>query len=303
MHETTSDAHAEAMDDWPAGLMPGTSVTRDSWWDLEATNQVRHEAVRIATAALSLANTRFSELGGPSVKDALSGDLVTDVDLFIERQIVREVKTLWPAHGYRAEEEHNTHGEQEWLWIIDPLDGTNNYAIGIPTYAVALTLLHRGRLAFAVIAQGMSNAIAVAETGRGVSVTGASANYIPGKGGNRAALWLGYSEVRDPARSTLARRYLAHQFDRVLETWAPAVDIFVALKGSLHLVMGINCSGAELPAALLFLRELGWDIHLINARGGSWLSEEGASISFIASAPGMTEAAESLLLQANEWGL
>ena len=79
-------------------------------------------------------------------------DLVSDVDLAIERQVRAHLAEATPDIGFLGEEEGQTGGQAEgWLWTLDPIDGTSNFAHGIPLCATSLALLHDGRPVLAVI--------------------------------------------------------------------------------------------------------------------------------------------------------
>ena len=83
------------------------------------------------------------------VKSA-SGDLVTEADLASERAISSRFKAALPTHAILAEESgahpaDNGHTESDYLWAIDPLDGTLNYAHGLPFFCVSIGLLIRGK--------------------------------------------------------------------------------------------------------------------------------------------------------------
>ena len=68
-------------------------------------------------------------------------DLVTESDLASERLIIERIKTYYPRHSILAEESGATNPhdhESDWRWIIDPLDGTTNYAHGYPCFCVSI---------------------------------------------------------------------------------------------------------------------------------------------------------------------
>src|SRR4051812_10380121 len=79
-------------------------------------------------------------------------DLVSDVDLAVERAIRAHLETETPGIGFLGEEEGRT-GKPgaEWVWTLDPIDGTSNFAHGIPLCAVSLALLHNGHPVLGVI--------------------------------------------------------------------------------------------------------------------------------------------------------
>jgi myo-inositol-1(or 4)-monophosphatase len=74
-------------------------------------------------------------------------DLVTEVDLAAERLIVSRISSAFPGHTILAEENHSAPKSGSHTWIIDPLDGTVNYAHGIPIFAVSIGLEIDGELA------------------------------------------------------------------------------------------------------------------------------------------------------------
>ncbi|HEX7089808.1 MAG TPA: inositol monophosphatase family protein [Longimicrobiales bacterium] len=82
-------------------------------------------------------------------------DFVTHVDREAEDTIVAEIRRRFPAHAILAEEsagEAAPPGSAEWLWIVDPLDGTTNFLHGYPAYAASVAVARRGELVAAVVA-------------------------------------------------------------------------------------------------------------------------------------------------------
>ena len=80
------------------------------------------------------------------------GDLVTQVDKQAEREILQVIERYYPEHRILAEESGNLGLENsEYLWVIDPLDGTTNYAHGYPQAAVSVGLLINGIPAVGVV--------------------------------------------------------------------------------------------------------------------------------------------------------
>ena len=93
-------------------------------------------------------------------------DFVTEVDQAAERTIMDEIRRHYPSHAFMAEESGIT-GENETVWIIDPLDGTTNFLHGFPTFAVSIACQVKGRLEQAVIYDPMRGEIFSASRGQG----------------------------------------------------------------------------------------------------------------------------------------
>jgi myo-inositol-1(or 4)-monophosphatase len=73
------------------------------------------------------------------------GDRMTTVDTAIQSRIVKEIGNAFPGDGMLAEEEpHARTADREFVWVIDPLDGTNNFALGVPCFVVSIGILRAG---------------------------------------------------------------------------------------------------------------------------------------------------------------
>lgn len=100
-------------------------------------------------------------------------DLVTEVDRASEEFLLSEISRLFPRHNVLAEESGLTsNGSAEHLWYIDPLDGTVNYAHGIPIFCVSIAYAHRGQVVLAAIYDPMRDEMFTAERGKGSYLNG-----------------------------------------------------------------------------------------------------------------------------------
>ena len=102
-------------------------------------------------------------------------DLVTESDLASERLIIDRIKTYYPRHAILAEESgasEPVHGESDWRWIIDPLDGTTNYAHGYPCFCVSIALECQGRMEVGVVYDPLRDEMFSAERGQGATLNG-----------------------------------------------------------------------------------------------------------------------------------
>lgn len=88
---------------------------------------------------------------GFTVRNKGVADLVTDADVASERRIVEVIRSAFPDHAILGEEENAGDVTAEHLWVIDPLDGTTNFAHRIPHFAVSIGYLHNGQAECGVI--------------------------------------------------------------------------------------------------------------------------------------------------------
>ena len=137
-------------------------------------------------------------------------DLVTDADLASERLIVERVRSHYPRHAILSEEagELRVHGEaeSEWKWIVDPLDGTTNYAHGYPAFCVSIGLSRAGEVVVGVVYDPLRDEIFAAERGNGATLNGRPARVSEVEELNRALVCTGFPyDVR--GRDNFARHF------------------------------------------------------------------------------------------------
>ncbi|MEI8348838.1 MAG: inositol monophosphatase [Candidatus Omnitrophota bacterium] len=94
-------------------------------------------------------------------------DFATNLDKEAERLIVERIKTKFPAHGIFAEEGGSSGLNREYLWIIDPLDGTHNFIHNIDIFGVSIGVVRKGAFVAGVIYMPKDNELYVAEKGGG----------------------------------------------------------------------------------------------------------------------------------------
>src|SRR5256885_2774792 len=123
-------------------------------------------AVRAARKAGSIIN-RAALAGGLNVRSKRAKDYVTQIDQAAEEAIIDIVRKAYPEHGFLAEESGASASDAEYVWIIDPIDGTTNFIHGFPQYCTSIGVTHRGALAHAVIYDPVKNELFTASKGRG----------------------------------------------------------------------------------------------------------------------------------------
>ena len=126
-------------------------------------------AIKAARAAGSLINRAALDVESVRISQKLVNDFVTEVDHAAEKVIIETLLTAYPGHGIWAEESGREHGAQdsEFVWIIDPLDGTTNFIHGLPVYCVSIALAVKGKIEQAVVYDPSRNDLFTATKGRG----------------------------------------------------------------------------------------------------------------------------------------
>jgi myo-inositol-1(or 4)-monophosphatase len=122
-------------------------------------------AARSAGEKILRATERMDKI---KVDEKGRNDFVTDVDRTSEREVVQQLQKAYPEHRILCEEGGYIGNESsDYLWVIDPLDGTTNFICGIPHYAISIACLHKGRLEHAVVFDPIKQEEFTASRGRG----------------------------------------------------------------------------------------------------------------------------------------
>src|ERR1039458_8176087 len=100
-------------------------------------------------------------------------NLVTEVDNLAEDKIIEIIKASYPFHSIISEEVGELIQASDYQWLIDPIDGTVNFAHGIPICCVSIGLLHQNELILGVVYNPMMNELFFAERGKGATLNGA----------------------------------------------------------------------------------------------------------------------------------
>ncbi len=127
-------------------------------------------AIKAARRGAAVINRASFDLDRVTVTEKKHNDFVTDVDQAAEAAIIEVLHKAYPDHAFLAEESGasaNLHDENEYVWIIDPLDGTTNFIHGFPQYAVSIALQHRGQITQALVYDPTRNELFTATKGAG----------------------------------------------------------------------------------------------------------------------------------------
>ena len=101
-----------------------------------------------------------------------AGNLVTNIDKASEKIILEFIKKEYPSHSIIAEESGNVSKSSEYKWVVDPLDGTTNFAHGLPIFSVSIGLQKNDEIILGVIYDVMRNTMYTAEKGSGAFENG-----------------------------------------------------------------------------------------------------------------------------------
>lgn len=132
-------------------------------------------ALRAARAAGDIISQSAERVDLVDVEAKGLNDFVTKVDRAAEKAILNVLQKTYPTHSFLGEETGLSEGKGEgadWLWIIDPLDGTTNFIHGFPQFAVSIAVQYKGVTEHGIVLDPMRREEFTASRGRGASMNG-----------------------------------------------------------------------------------------------------------------------------------
>lgn len=124
---------------------------------------------RVGTAAIYAAGKVLKKYfdGRNRVDKKGKIDLVTEADVAAESKIIATIRGFFPDHSIVAEESGASDGQEAYQWIIDPLDGTTNFAHRLPHYAVSIAFAEKGETAMGMVLNPVNGELFTANRGQG----------------------------------------------------------------------------------------------------------------------------------------
>lgn len=222
--------------------------------------QIRLVAVEAVRTGGQIARQHFGGTYAASEKDEF-GDLVTEVDHAAEREILRMIRSQFPEHQIQSEESGVIANDSDWLWMVDPLDGTNNYALGIPIYGVSVTILYQNRPVLGVVYDSHLDKLYISERNRGAYCENQPLR-VQSKDSLRKMTvgWIQGHHVQKNEEAMKLKQQIDLHFKRTLRLWAPSLLWCVFARGDINGIFLYDSAGEDLYAGLLMAKEAGASI-------------------------------------------
>ena len=229
-------------------------------------------AVKAARRAGAIINRASQDIGTLTIKSKNFNDFVSEVDVAAERAIIDTLKDAYPSHGFLGEESGSTSHQSDFIWIIDPLDGTTNFLHNFPQYCVSIALQHKGEITQAVIYEPNRNDLYTATKGRGAFLNDKRIRVSKCDKLQEALIGTGF-----PFRDF---RYLddyLHMFKSMIQkttgirrAGSAALDLAYVASGALDGFWEIGLSPWDIAAGGLLIQEAGGIVTDLSGQTG-WL--------------------------------
>lgn len=218
------------------------------------------QAIEVAHQGGSVLKTYWGKVEHIKEKE-YGGDLVTEADEQSERMITASLQRLFPSHQILAEEAHQKVSikETEFLWVVDPLDGTTNYAHQYPIVAVSLGLLHYGEPILGVVYNPIQEELYRAAKGKGAFRNGTAIQVSNVQSLSSSLLATGFAYDR---RQTLDNNYkefcyFTDQSQGVRRGGAASLDLAYVACGRLDGYWERGLKPWDMAAGIVLVTEAG----------------------------------------------
>lgn len=223
-------------------------------------------AVRAARQAGNVILRNVNRLSSIQVDNKGWNELVTEVDRAAEQEIIQTIHRSYPDHGILAEES-GEQGDNEYQWIIDPLDGTTNFIHGFPVFCVSIALRVGGRLEHGVIYDPMREELFTASRGQGAQLDGRKIRVSARKTLQGALIGTGFpyrANTRWLDQYLLMLKAVTESVAGVRRPGSAALDLAYVAAGRYDAFWELGLSAWDLAAGALIIREAGGLVTDIN---------------------------------------
>lgn len=220
------------------------------------------EAVARAAVLAGGSELRTRYRNGDAAGEYGPTDVKAAADEAAEARMLPVVRRAFPDHPVFAEEAGRFDGSGPYRWVIDPLDGTNDFTAGLPTFAASIAVLEGDEPALAAVRQPATEETYLARRDAGVTYEGerVTADADVALGAGTVATIVGRDVPRDPdlsRRADAIREALSGEVKRVIDSWAPTVHSGLLARGRIQGLVQFHPDEEERAVTELFASEAG----------------------------------------------
>ena len=216
-------------------------------------------AIQAARNAAKIIVRFFDRLDTLEIDEKERNDFVTQVDRYSEEEIIATIRKSYPDHTILAEESGLAAGKDEYVWIIDPLDGTANFIHGFPHFAISIAVTYRNQLEVGVIYDPLRQELFTAARGRGAQLDNRKIRVSQCQKLDRALLGTGF-----PFKEKSQFNAYFHLFKTIFpnvagvrRAGAAALDLAYVAAGRLDAYWELGLKPWDMAAGLLLVKEAG----------------------------------------------
>lgn len=194
-------------------------------------------------------------------------DVVTIADKEAEQAIIGYIHSRFPSHGIIAEESGSENCDRDWRWVADPLDGTTNFAAGLPAFCVSIALEYRGEAMVGVVYSPYLGECFFAAQGVGAWLNGEKIQCASNPEISKAVVATGmpYDRNDNPDNNLAEISRMALAVRGVRRMGSAAIDLCYTAAGFFDAYWELNLNRWDVAAGELIAREAGAVVESIRA--------------------------------------
>ncbi|NOR52346.1 MAG: inositol monophosphatase [Gammaproteobacteria bacterium] len=215
-------------------------------------------AITAARKAGNIIARSVDRIDSLTITSKAQNDFVTEVDQKAEMTIIEIISKAYPSHSFLGEETGRS-GDSEYLWIIDPLDGTTNFLHGFPQFAVSIALEHKGEITQGVIYDPINQDLFTASKGDGAQLNNRRLRVTGRKSLQGALLGTGFPFKQQQHLDVYLETFKALFPDTagIRRPGSASLDLAYLAAGRLDGFWEIGLSPWDIAAGVLLVKEAG----------------------------------------------
>lgn len=215
-------------------------------------------AVRAARSAGDIILRSAQHIDRLQVDQKSLNDFTSEVDRTAEYEIIKIIRAAFPEHGFLAEES-GAHAGNDFIWIIDPLDGTTNFLHGFPQYAVSIALKIKGKLEVAVVFDPLRDELFTASRGGGAMLNNRRIRVTPQNSLKGALIGTGFPFKKQQYLDAYLKMFkvICSETAGIRRAGAAALDLAYVAVGRLDGFWEIGLHEWDMAAGVLLVQEAG----------------------------------------------
>ncbi|MFA6272587.1 MAG: inositol monophosphatase family protein [Patescibacteria group bacterium] len=230
---------------------------------------MKQVAIRAAREAGVSLLKRFHNIKSKDVHFKDKHEIVTSEDYRAEKIILNHIRQNFPDHSILSEEGGGKKRKSEYLWVIDPLDGTTNYSMGNPLYAVSIALFKNDEVVLGVVHAPYMKELYVAEKGRGAYLNGKKLHVSSLSSVGKSMLTYCHGHrAEDRKRAIAIYGRLKHDGRDIRQLGAASIELGFVADGRTETIVIPGAHSWDVGAGVLLVREAGGKV--TDFKGNEW---------------------------------
>jgi len=223
--------------------------------DLKKVKKVAIEAVSLSAEKLK---HEFIKFDRQKIKLKSKNEVVTEYDLWSEKTIINKIKKHFPDHHILSEEQGDNNKKSDYLWALDPIDGTTNFSIHNPLWSIALALLYKQEIILGIIIIPMLDELFIAEKNKGAFLNGRRITIPKSNNNNKMIHTFCHGSSKSDIQKAI--KYYTYQKNNNLDCrrlGSAAIELAYVASGRIDSIVIPGTKPWDVLAGALIVREAG----------------------------------------------